>query len=319
MAQFFVKRLIGLFFVVIGVSFITFILGYFAPGDPIYGLLGPHYTARAYQALKHAYGLDLPWYQQYARYLHNLCTLDFGFSYAYKNRPVAAILASGVPVSLELGLWGLLFQWCGGIPLGMLAALKSGTWLETISMGVVLVLYALPVFVLALVVQLLILQFDRFTGLNWPAANWGAPWSYSWPALQHKLAPILVYAASGVAYYARLTRTALLEILKQDYVRTARAKGLRERVVMVRHALRNALVPLITAGGVSLGFLVTGVFFVESIFNIPGIANITLFAIANEDYPVIQATTVLLAVTVVLGNTLADLLYTVVDPRIKMT
>jgi len=317
MVQFFVKRLIGLLFVVIGVTFITFIMGYFAPGDPIYGMLGLHFTPQAYHALKHVYGLDLPWYQQYFNYLHNLFTLNFGLSYEYKNRAVSDILASGVPVSLELGLWALFLQLLIGIPVGVLAALKANSWVDTGSMGAMLVLFAIPSFVLATFAQVIIVQFDQFAGASWPAANWGTPWTYSWSDIQYKLAPILVYAATGAAYFARLTRTTMLEILRQDYVRTARAKGMRERVVIYRHALRNAMLPLITVIGVSIGFLVTGAFFIEDIFNIPGIANITLSSITSRDYPVIQATTVLLAVMVVLGNLLSDLLYTVVDPRIQ--
>jgi ABC-type dipeptide/oligopeptide/nickel transport system permease component len=317
MVQFFVKRLIGLLFVVIGVTFITFIMGYFAPGDPIYGMLGLHFTPQAYHALKHVYGLDLPWYQQYFNYLHNLFTLNFGLSYEYKNRAVSDILASGVPVSLELGLWALFLQLLIGIPVGVLAALKANSWVDTGSMGVMLVLFAIPSFVLATFAQVIIVQLDQFAGASWPAANWGTPWTYSWSDIQYELAPILVYAATGAAYFARLTRTTMLEILRQDYVRTARAKGMRERVVIYRHALRNAMLPLITVIGVSIGFLVTGAFFIEDIFNIPGIANITLSSITSRDYPVIQATTVLLAVMVVLGNLLSDLLYTVVDPRIQ--
>lgn len=318
MVQFLVKRLIGLLFVILGVTFITFILGYLAPGDPIYGMLGLHFTPQAYRALKHAYGLDLPWYQQYFNYLRNLFTLHFGLSYEYKNRPVADILASGVPISLELGLWALLLQLVLGIPLGVLAALTANTWVDTASMGVMLVVYAIPVFVLATFAQVLIVQFSQQTGLFWPATNWGTPWSYSWTDIQYKLVPILVYATTGMAYFARLSRTTMLDVLKQDYVRTARAKGLRERVVIYRHALRNALIPLVTVFGVSIGFLVTGAFFIEDIFNIPGIANITLVSISYRDYPVIQATAVLLAITVVLGNLLSDVLYSVVDPRIKV-
>jgi len=130
--------------------------------------------------------------------------------------------------------------------------------------------------------------------------------------------PILVYAAGGIAYFARLSRTTMLEVLRQDYVRTARAKGLREKVVIYRHALRNALLPLVTFIGISFGFLVTGAFFIERVFNIPGIADATLGSIQYRDYPVIQATTVLLAIGVVLGNLLSDILYTLVDPRIKI-
>jgi len=319
MVQFLVKRFIGLMFVVIGVTFITFIMGYFAPGDPVRGMLGVHYTQTAYDQLKHAYGLDLPWYQQYLNYLKNLFTFNFGLSFEYKNRQVWDILKDGVPVSLELGLWALFLQVVIGVPLGILSALKANTWIDTTNMTIMLTLYAIPSFVLAVFVQVFIVWIDKNTGANWPVANWGNPWQYTWSDLQVKLAPILVYAAIGTAYFARLARTSMLEVLRQDYVRTARAKGMREQVVIYRHALRNATIPLVTVIGITIGFLVTGAFFIERIFNIPGIAEITLTSITYRDYPVIQATTILLAVAVVLGNLLSDILYTIVDPRIKVS
>lgn len=317
MIQFLVKRIIGLLFVIIGVTFLTFIMGFFAPGDPITNLLGQHFTQHAYATLKHAYGLDLPWYQQYLNYLHNLFTLNFGLSFETKGRAVSDILASGVPISLELGLWALSITVVIGIPLGIVSALKANTWVDTTNMGIMLFLFSIPSFVLVVFVQVLIVWLNN-VGITWPVANWGTPWAYSWGDIQFKLAPILTLAAGGLAFYARYARTTMLEVLRQDYVRTARAKGLRERVVIYKHALRNAIIPQITAIGVALGFLVGGAFFIEQLFNIPGIASISVSSIGARDYPVIQAVTVLLAVTVVTGNLISDLLYAVVDPRIKI-
>jgi ABC-type dipeptide/oligopeptide/nickel transport system permease component len=317
MVQFFVKRFIGLIFVVISVTFITFIFGYFAPGDPIKALLGQRFDPVIYAQLRHQYGLDLPWYQQYFNFLVGLFRLDFGYSFHYQGRAVSDILATGVPPSTELGAWGLLLTMVIGIPLGVFSALKANTWLDTTSMGFALVLYALPTFVLAILFQVAIVWLDKWTGAQWPVSNWGTPWQYSWEDIQYKLVPILVYAAISFAFIARLARTSMLEVLRQDYVRTARAKGLLEQVVVYRHALRNALIPLVTVIGLSIGTLVVGVFFIEQIFNIPGIGSTALNAISDRDYPVIQATTVLGAVAVVVGNLIADILYTVVDPRIK--
>ncbi|GAC1377752.1 MAG: dipeptide ABC transporter permease DppB [Ktedonobacteraceae bacterium] len=317
MVQFFIKRFIGLIFVVFGVTFITFIMGYVAPGDPIVQLLGQHYTTATYLALKHSYGLDLPWYQQYYNFVVGLLHLDLGRSFQYKDRAVWDILKDGVPISAELGLWALFLQVGLGVPIGILSALKANSWIDTTNMAVALTIYAIPAFILAVFVQVLVVQLDQKTGLGWPVAGWGTPWQYKWTDIQFKILPILVYAGTGFAYFARLSRTTMLEVLRQDYVRTARAKGLRERAVVYRHAFRNALIPLVTVIGLSIGFLVTGAFFIERIFNIPGIAEITITSIDARDYPVIQATTVLLAIAVVLGNLLSDILYTVVDPRIK--
>lgn len=318
MIQFLVKRLIGLVFVIISVTFITFIMGYVAPGDPIHTLLGQHYTLQSYLALKHAYGLDLPWYQQYYLYLTKLFRGDFGLSIVQQGRSVWDILAAGVPVSTELAFWALALNLLIGIPLGVFSALKANTWIDSLTMGTMLFLYAVPAFVLAVLAQVAIVWLDQNTGLAWPVASIGwNPWQYTWTDLQFKIVPIVVYAALGMAYIARLTRTTTLEVLRQDYVRTARAKGLRERIVVYRHALRNAMIPLVTVLGLSIGLLVTGAFFIEQIFNVPGIALTTLTSVTDRDYPVIQATAVLFAVAVVFGNLLSDLLYTVVDPRIK--
>lgn len=317
MVQFFIKRLIGLIFVVLSVTFITFILGYYAPGDPIRAMLGLHFNPVLYAELKHQYGLDLPWYQQYFNFLIGLTRLDFGLSFHYQGRPVWDILKDGVPASAELATWGLLLTALLGVPLGIVSALKANTWLDTTSMGAALLLYAIPVFVLAVVAQVIIVQLDKVTGLNWPVSNWGIPWHYTWGDIQFKLVPILVFAALSFAGIARLARTSMMEVLNQDYVRTARAKGLREKAVIYRHAFRNAMIPLVTFLGLALGALVTGVFFIENIFNIPGIGATAITAITDRDYPVIQATTILGAIAVVVGNLISDILYTVVDPRIK--
>lgn len=318
MIRFFVKRLLGLVFVIIGVTFITFIMGYFAPGDPIRDLMGEKFNYAIWLRLRHDYGLDLPWYQQYFNYLSNMLHFNLGTSYHFQNRPVWDILKEGVPISSELVFWGFLLQLLLGIPLGIVSALRARTWVDTVNMTVMLTIYALPSFVLAVFAQILVLQFNKLTGIEWPVSQWGAPWQYDWTDFQYKLVPILVFGAAGFAYFSRLTRTSLLEVLGQDYVRTARAKGLLERVVVYRHAFRNALIPLVTVIGLSFGLLVAGSFFIEQIFNIPGIARITINSIYQRDYPVIQATTMLIAIGVVFGNLLSDVLYAVVDPRIKV-
>ena len=317
MVQFLLKRLISLVFVLLCVTFITFIMGYFAPGDPIRSMMGQHFNENLYLQLRHLYGLDLPWYQQYFNFLVHLLHFDFGYSYKQQQIPVISIIATNLPVTLELGLWALVLQFLIGVPLGIFSAMKPNTWIDTVNMGSSIILYALPGFVLAVFVRFAIAQIDQATGVSWPPTGWGDPWQYTWPDIQAKLAPILVFAIGGVGYIARLTRTSMLEVLRQDYIRTARAKGLSERIVIYRHALRNALVPLVTTIGYSLGFIVTGAFFIETIFNLPGLGSVTINAVNSRDYPVIQATVVLLTIAIVLGNLLSDILYTVIDPRIK--
>ena len=317
MLQFLVKRLVGLIFVVICVTFIAFIMGYLAPGDPIRSMMGQHFDERLYLQLRHLYGLDLPWYQQYLNFLVHILHFDFGYSYKQQQMTVISIIAGNLPVTLELGTWALILQFLIGVPLGILCAIKANTWIDTANMGTALLLYAIPGFVLAVFVRSAIAQIDQATGASWPPTGWGNPWEYTWPDIQAKLAPILIFGFGGAAYIARLARTSMLEILRQDYIRTARAKGLREKVVIYRHALRNALIPLVTTFGYSLGFLVTGAFFIENIFNIPGLGSVTVAAVTARDYPVIQATVLLLTIAIVLGNLVSDLLYMIIDPRIK--
>ena len=316
MVQFLVKRFMGLVFVVLGVTFITFMLGYFAPSDPIKEAMGDHFDLHTWQQLRHAYGFDLPWYQQYYNFLAHLARFDLGTSFHPQQRAVWEIIKDGVPISVELALWGTVIALLLGIPAGIWSALKANTWFDTLNMSTALVLYALPPFILAVFVQLAILWVNN-TGVSWPVTGWGTPWQYSWSDIQYKLAPILTYGAAGYAYYARLARTTMLEVLRQDYVRTARAKGLRERAVVYLHALRNAVIPLITVIGLLLGLLVTGSFFIEHIFTIQGIAGITVDSVFQRNYPVIQATTILIAMGVVAGNLIADILYSLIDPRIK--
>ena len=319
MLQFLVKRFIGLLFVLLGVTFITFLMGYFAPGDPIRTLMDSHFNPVIYAQLKHQYGLDLPWYQQYWNYITHLARFDFGLSYRDEGRPVWDILKDGVPTTLELGLWALFLQVVIGVPVGIISAVKANSWMDSVNMGTMLILFALPSFVLAAFVQIIIVWLDTHAGLGWPVAGWGnGAWQYSWTDIQAKLLPILVLTAAGLAYFARISRTSMLEVLRQDYVRTAWAKGMRKRVVIYRHALRNAMIPLVTVFGFSLGLIITGTFFVEQIFNVPGIAQATITSISDRDYPVIQATVVLLAFTIVMGNLISDILYAVVDPRIKI-
>ncbi|HEY7350773.1 MAG TPA: ABC transporter permease [Ktedonobacterales bacterium] len=315
--QMLVKRLVGLILIVLAITFVTFILGYMAPGDPIRILLGQQFNPTVYALLRHKYGLDQPWYQQYETFLFNLFHFNLGTSYTQTNRPVWDILKEGVPISVELGFWALVIEFLVGIPLGILAATRAGTWSDTLSTGALLIAYTIPTFITCVFVQVLVVWVDQQTNIGWPVAGWGAPWHYDWGDLRYKIAPILILSLGGIAYIARFTRSNLLEVIHQDYIRTARGKGLSERVVIYRHALRNALIPLVTLLGLSLGLLIAGTFFIEFIFNIPGIANITIRSVMAYDYPVIQATAILLAFGVVLGNLLSDLLYSLVDPRIK--
>lgn len=310
MFRFLLTRLIGLIFVLFSVSFITFIMGYFAPGDPILALTGGHTTAQVYQTLRHFYGLDLPWYQQYFNFLANVLHGTFGYSFVYQQTPAWDVLSRGLPNSIELGLEVLLVTIVLGIPSGILAALRANSHVDTSLTTVAILLYSLPDIALIVGFQVIMVILYQNGLPSLPVAGWD-----TW---QERIAPVLITATTGYGYFARLTRTSVLEALGQDYVRTARAKGLYERVVIYRHALRNACLPLITLIGPSLGFLVTGVFITEQFFNIPGVSAITLTAISQRDFPVLQATVILTSASVVFFNALTDVAYAMVDPRIRL-
>ncbi len=304
------RRLVSLVFVIFSITFLTFIVGYLAPGDPILVLMGPRRDPVLYASLRHQYGLDLPWWQQYFNYVGGLLHGDLGMSYRFQGRSVNDILAGGIWVSISLGVVALSLSLLIGLPTGIIAALRQNTWVDRSSMISMLALFSIPTFVMIPILRAANYFVLYRNGLpSLPPAGWGTP--------AHWVMPVIVLAAVAMGYLARLTRSSMLETLRQDYIRTAKAKGLPQRQVVGVHALRNALLPIVTVIGPSLAFLVTGSFVVESLFAIPGVGYLGVQAIAQRDYPVIQGTTVVLAVAVVLMNLVTDILYTVLDPRIK--
>ncbi|HBY95765.1 MAG TPA: ABC transporter permease [Chloroflexi bacterium] len=310
MGKLVVQRLLSLIFVIFSITFLTFIIGYLAPGDPILVLMGPRRDPQIYNHLRHLYGLDQPWYKQYFDYIVGLLHGNLGLSYRYQNRTVNEILGSGVQVSVKLGGAALLLSLLVGVPAGIFSALHQNSWLDRGNLLLMLALFSIPSFVLIPILRALNFFVLYQNGLpSLPAAGWGRP--------SHWVMPVLVLAAANVGYLARLTRSSMLEVLRQDYIRTAEAKGLPPGRVVYVHALRNALLPIVTVIGPSLAFLVTGAFVVESLFAIPGVGFIAVQSIGQRDYPVIQGTTVILATTVVVMNLLTDLAYTVLDPRIR--
>jgi len=323
MLRFIVRRVLGLVLVLLAVTFVTFAMGYLAPGgDPIAALLGVHNTPAAHATLAHQYGLDQPWYVQYGTYVVHLLQGNFGFSYSFIGQSVSTILFPAVSVSLVLGLSAFILSLLIGIPAGITAALRRNTWTDSSIMGVMLFFYAVPAFVLIPFYQVFI---DFLVGHNIPSlpiSQWNAispTGNVITDNIIYKIAPVFILALTNVAYYARLTRTVMLEVLGQDYVRTARSKGLSEWRVIYMHALRNALLPLLSVIGPSLAFLVTGAFVVEVLFNIPGVGYQGVQAVFSHDWPVLQGTVVILATAVVVMNVITDILYSVADPRIRIS
>jgi ABC-type dipeptide/oligopeptide/nickel transport system permease component len=263
-----------------------------------------------YENLRHLYGLDRPWYEQYGRYLAGLARGDLGMSYRYARRPVTELLGGGIAVSLSLGGVALGLSLALGLPIGMYAAFRHNRWGERLTMVPMLALFAIPSFVLIPILQWINYQLFARGWPALPAAGWGSP--------QNWVMPVIVLAAGNLGYLSRLTRANVLEVLRQDYVRTARGKGLPERTVRAGHVLRNALLPIVTVIGPALAFLVTGAFVVESLFSIPGVGFLSVQAVQQRDYPVIQGTVVVLTLAVVVMNLVTDLTYSVLDPRVRL-
>jgi ABC-type dipeptide/oligopeptide/nickel transport system permease component len=310
MLHFLARRAVSLVFVLFSLTFLTFMIGHLAPGDPILQLMGQRRDPETYARLTHQYGLDRPLINQYFSYVAGLLRADFGLSFHYEGRPVRELIAQGLPISVQVGGLAMLLSIALGLPMGIVAALRQDTPLDHGIVGLTLVFYSVPSFVLIPLAWGVNLALFRAGYPSLPQAGWGTP--------QHVVLPVLVLAAANVGYLARLTRSSMLEVLREDYVRTALAKGLRRRTIVVRHVLRNALLPIITYVGPTTAFLVTGAFVIENLFNVPGIGRISVEAIGQRDYPVIQGTTILLGVVVVIMNLLTDILYQVLDPRIQL-
>jgi peptide/nickel transport system permease protein/oligopeptide transport system permease protein len=304
------KRFASLPFVIFSITFITFVVGYLAPGDPILAMMGSRSDPDTYQRLRHVYGLDLPWYEQYLDYLFGLARGDLGLSFRYQGRPVWEMISSGVPVSFSLGLVALVLSLSVGVPLGIWSALRQNSLFDRANMALMLILYSVPSFVLIPILRWLNYQLYSSDLPSLPQAGWGRA--------EHWVMPVFVLSAASLGYIARLTRVSMLEILRQDYLRTAYAKGLHQQRIIWIHAFRNAMLPIVTVVGPAVAFLVTGAFVVENLFAIPGIGFLSVQAIQQRDYPVIQSTTVILAVAVVVMNLITDMLYVVLDPRVRV-
>jgi len=311
--QFLVKRIAGLVFVMFAASFITFALGAWSPITAVDAQLGDKYTPQKAAILHHFYGLDKPFFERYWDYVTRLMRFDLGDSWISRGRSVWSILSGQLPASLLLGLSAAGIAVLVGVSAGMFAALRSNSRYDTAVQGSALFFFALPTFVLypIFAIAMTFLYNRDLPYLPVVSTEFGLAHP------EQMIAPILIFALVQTAFYVRITRTSTLEVLRQDYVRTAKAKGLSQRQVVWRHTFRNAMIPLLTAIGPALAFIVNGAFVTETVFNIQGVGTTTLSSIQQNNTPVVQGTVILLAVAVALMNLVTDVLYGVIDPRIK--
>lgn len=303
MTAYVARRIAQTVVVVFGVSVLAFGM-MFLTGDPTMVMAGENWTRQQVDEFRHQMGFDRPWLEQYGTFVTHAVRGDFGMSIR-QQQPVFQLIIVRVPATLELAGTAMAITIAVGIPLGMQAAMHRNTALDRGAMGLALLGQSMPVFWLGL---LLVLVFSVWLGW-FPVAGRGG--------LAHLVLPGLTLGLFSLAYTARITRSAMLDVLYTDYLRTARSKGLAERRVLVRHALRNALVPVITVLGLQFGGLLGGAVITETIFAWPGVGRLVLQAIQGKDLPLVQAAVFLLAVMFVALNLCVDLLYVWIDPRVR--
>ena len=308
MAPYILRRLLWLPVILLVVSFVTFVMGRYGPGDPVQVLMGQHSNPEVVERIREQRGLNDNIFIQYGRYLGNVVRGDFGESYKYRGRTVAELLKAKMWVSAQLNLAALALSVGLGVPIGLFAALRQGSWWDTAAVGTTLFWQSIPVFLTApLLLIIFALELDVL-----PTHGFGGLFD------ARIILPAFAMGIPGVAILTRLTRASALEVISQDYVRTARAKGLPEMVVRYRHILRNALIPVVT----SLGFALAGIaftsFVVERFFGIPGVGNLLIEAIFARDFPVVNGVVLVGTTMFILANLLVDLLYPVLDPRIRL-
>jgi ABC-type dipeptide/oligopeptide/nickel transport system permease component len=307
MLAYLIRRLLWLPVLLIIVSFITFALGYYGPADPIVALLGQRYDPEVAEQLAQEYGFDKSFAAQYLGYLKRIAQLDFGESIKYRNQPVVRLLIPRLAITIQLNALSSLIGVVVGVSLGVIAALRRGALIDRLVVFGVVFARAIPIFVAG---PILLFLFARTIPVL-PPGGWDGLFSRS------AVLPVLLLSTGPMAVFARQTRSGMLEVMGQDYIRTARAKGLREMAVVTIHALRNAFIPLLTILGFLLGSLVEGTFLTETIFGIPGMGQFAFEALGSRDFPVIITVTLMVAVAYALGNLWVDVFYGIVDPRIR--
>jgi len=332
MAKYIARRIIEAIPVIFGVSVLVFMLLHLSPGDPVIAILGERATPENVEAMRERLGLNKPLYEQYFIWVGNILQGDLGNT-VRGNIPVSNEIAARFPATVELSLAALFLSTIVGVPLGIISGIKRNSFIDTLTMFGALFGVSIPVFVLGL---LLIFRFgvelgwlpfvgrltsgvsiERRTGLHLIDALLSGNARGFKDALEHLILPTITLATVSLAIIARITRSAMLEVLNQDYIRTARAKGLKGRQVIMTHAFRNALLPVVTIIGLSLGRLLSGAVLTETIFAWPGVGKWLFDSIIARDYPIVQSMTLLIALVFIVINLAVDLLYAVIDPRIR--
>lgn len=307
MGGYLARRLLWTPVLLLLVGLITFLLNFYGPGDPVEVFMQQYQDPEVVERIREQRGLDKPVLVQYGIYLKNAVQGDLGESFKYRGQTVASLIGRRLWVSMQLGLAALALSLVIGIPLGLLAARRQGHWQDTAIISGALLFNSMPVFITA---PFLLMVFVLWLGIL-PSRGWGGLFD------ARIIMPALILGLPGVSYIARMTRNSTVEVLQQDYVRTAHAKGLTEFRVFRHHVLRNAMIPVFTVVGLSLATLVSGAIVTETYFGIPGIGRLALDAFFSRDYPVITALSLLVATAYVMANLVVDIGYRFLDPRVR--
>ncbi|HLB13382.1 MAG TPA: ABC transporter permease [Burkholderiales bacterium] len=312
MLGYFLRRLLATIPVMGVVALFVFSLLYISPGDPAAVIAGDIATADDIARIRAKLGLDEPYFVRFGTWLWALAHGDLGVS-IFTNLPVAQLIGQRIEPTVALTVCTLIVAVIVAVPIGVIAAWRAGTWIDRCVMGFAVLGFSLPVFVFA---YLLIMLFS--IQLEWlPVQGYVSITEGFWPFLRHMILPSVALGTVYMALIARITRASMLEVLSQDYIRTAQAKGLASHDVLIGHALKNAAVPIVTVIGIGIALLISGVVVTETVFAIPGIGRLTVDAILRRDYPIIQAVTLLFSAAYVLVNLAVDMSYTLLDPRIR--
>jgi peptide/nickel transport system permease protein len=312
MVSYILRRVLSTLPVMGIVALFVFSLLYIAPGDPAAVIAGDQASPADVERIRQSLGLDRPFLIQFGSWVWHILHFDLGTS-IFTNMPVSAMIAQRIEPTLSLMAITLVLTILVAVPLGVMAAWKAGSWIDRTIMAFAVFAFSLPVFVVGYVLAYVFaLQFE------WLPVQGYTPMSAGlWPWLQNLILPSLALGSVYIALIARITRASMLEVLQQDYVRTARAKGLDQHSILFVHALKNAAVPIVTVIGIGIALLIGGAVVTESVFAIPGLGRLTIDAILRRDYPVIQGIVLLFSFLYVLVNLMVDVTYTLVDPRIR--
>lgn len=302
MAKYITKRILVTIPVLLGMILLIFFMLNVVPGDPVTVMMKEHLKEDVVENLRRSMHLDDPFFIRYLRYVWDAIRGDLGVSWKL-SRPVTGLIATAFPYTLRLAVCAALFSWIMGIPVGIISAVRKNSLIDHLSMGLSLFGVSMPVFWVALILQ------NTFKG-TLPVSG-----VQTWKGY---ILPTIVLGWSSAGRIARLTRSNLLEVLREDYIRTARSKGLSRLMVITRHALKNALIPVITVMAIQISSLLSGAVITESVFSIPGVGSLAISAIKNRDMPLLQGTVIFTAVLIIAGNLVADVLYSIIDPRIRV-